>query len=64
MKNHIIKALRIDNEMANLLQEASTKLGIRQPDLIRFLLNRSLKQLKCSAIEAGGFENLEFSLKR
>lgn len=64
MKNHIIKALRIDAEMASLLKESCKKLGFKQPDLIRLLLNRSLKQLKSDAIEAGGFSNLEFTIRK
>lgn len=62
-KNHTLKALRITEEMDELLNEASSKLDFKKADLVRFLLNRALKQLKAASIEARGFENLEFSLK-
>jgi len=63
-KNHIIKTLRIDGDMDKLLNEATEQLGFKKPDLIRFLLNRSLQQLKSDSIRAGGFDKLEFTLRK
>lgn len=50
--------------MEKELNEISDILGFKKTDLIRFLLNRSLEQLKADKIEAGGYDKLEFTLKR
>jgi len=56
--------IRITQEMEKELNEISDILGFKKTDLIRFLLNRSLEQLKADKIEAGGYDKLEFTLKR
>lgn len=62
VKNHIIK-IRIDEEMNNLLNEAVEKIGFKKTELIRYLLNRALQQLKSDSIQAHGFDKLEFTLR-
>lgn len=63
IKNHTLKPIRITESTNNLIIEACEKLGFKKADLIRFLLNRSLKQLKSDSVKAGGYENLDFSLR-
>lgn len=53
VKNYILKSLRLDKETFELLQETYTELGIRQTDLVRFLLKRALIKLKSEAREEG-----------
>lgn len=63
VKNHFIKSFRVSKEMFALIQEATQQLGFKQTDLIRFLLNRSLMQLKADSIQAKGYDKLSFTLK-
>jgi hypothetical protein len=63
-KNHQIKTLRISSETNSLLNEAAAKLDFKKPDLIRFLLNRSLQQLKSDSIRAGGYDQLQITLRQ
>lgn len=49
--------------MDSILSEATNKLQFKKPDLVRFLLNRALMQLKADSIKAKGYENLSFTLR-
>ena len=62
-KNYIIKSFRVEKETLILLEEASAGLGLNKPDLIRFLLNRSLMQLRTDKIKAGSYEALEITIR-
>lgn len=55
--------IRISKEHNDFLSEVAIKLGFRKTDLIRFILNRGIKQLKQDSIEAEGIENLEITIK-
>ena len=63
-KRKIIKAFRVDDWTDKELREASQELDIKIPDLTRFLLVRSLKQLKEDAVKAGGYKMLEITLRK
>ncbi len=63
VKNYIIKSFRVEKETLILLEEASKGLGLNKPDLIRFLLNRSLMQLRTDKIKAGSYEALEITIR-
>jgi len=62
-KNYIIKAFRISKETNDLLQEATKNLPFKKTNLIRFLLNRALRQLKSDSLKAGGYKNLNITLR-
>lgn len=61
-KNHILH-LRMSSEMDKLLTEISEKLGLDKSALARFLLNKSLMQLRADSIKAGGYDKLEITLR-
>lgn len=50
--------------MKSELKKISEELGFRESDLIRFLLNGSLEQLKRDSIQAGGMDKLTFTLRK
>lgn len=62
-KNHFIPKLRISKSMDDELTDAAMQLGFRKTDIIRFLLNRSLKHLREDVQKAGGYDNLTFSIR-
>jgi len=62
-KNYIIKAFRVTKKTNDLLNEITENLSFKKSDLIRFLLNRALRQLKADSVRAGGYENLSITLK-
>jgi len=62
-KNHIIKSFRVSKKTKELLEEASQELSLSQTDLIRFLLNKSLVDLKSDSQRAKGYQNLSITLK-
>ena len=45
------------------LKKISDAIGFTKAHLIRYLLSRSIKQLKSDGVEAGGYSNLEFTLR-
>lgn len=46
------------------IKEVSEATGFKETDLIRFLLNRSLEQLKSDKQKAGGYDKLEITLRK
>jgi len=62
-KNKIIKAFVVDSEMDEELNKICKELGFKKTNIIRFLLNRALAQLKAEGQKAGGYSHLEFSFK-
>ena len=62
-ENHIIKSFRISKEVNDLLNEAYKELGFKKTDIVKFLLHRSLMQLKSDSIQAGGYDKLSITLK-
>lgn len=60
----VLPALRISDRLHKLLKEASEETGIKMTDLARFLLVRGIKKMKEDSVKAGGYENLEISIKR
>ena len=63
MKNSTTQ-LRITSEMKKEIKEISKATGFKEVDLVTHLLNRSLEQLKSDKIEAGGYERLEFTIRK
>lgn len=63
VKNHKLKDMRLTEDTDNLLTEASEKIGLKKTELARFLLNKSLKKLKADSIQAGGYDNLEITIR-
>lgn len=61
-KNHFI-AFRLSLRLEDLLKEAADGLDLKKTELARLLLTKSLRELKASAIKAGGYENIEFNIK-
>jgi len=64
MKKNIVKSLKLTSEMDMEIKEVSEATGFKETDLIRFLLNRSLEQLKSDKQKAGGYDKLEITLRK
>ena len=64
MKKNITKSIKLTSEMDLEIKEISEATGFRETDLIRHLLNRSLEQLKSDKINAGGYDQLEITLRK
>lgn len=62
--NYILKSIRISEQMNKMIEEACKELGLKKQDLVRFLLNRALMQLNNDARDAGGYDNLEITLRK
>ena len=60
--NKIIK-IRLTEELYKLIEEAGIGVGINKSELIRYLLNKSLRELKKDSIKAGGYDKLEVTLR-
>ena len=61
MKKNIIQTIKITSEMKSEIKKISEITGFKQVDLIRFLINRSLMQLKVDC--KGDYKLLEFTLR-
>ncbi len=65
MKNNkIIKGFLIDSLADEEIKKICEATGLKRSALIRFLLLRSLSQMKEIAQKVGGYDNLEFSFKK
>lgn len=63
MKLNYTIRIRITTEMKEDIKKISEQLGFKESDLLRFLINRSITQLKTDSINAGGLDKLEFTLR-
>lgn len=61
-KNHELR-LRVSEKMKLNIKKISIGLEFKQPDCIRFLLNKSIREINLDAIKCGGFQNLEIAVK-
>ena len=61
VKNNIAR-VRIDGEMKSKIKEICEKLKMDEPDILRLLINNSLKRLRAD-IQKYGIENLEFTIR-
>ena len=63
MKLNSTTKLRITTEMKTDIKDISNKLGFKESDLCRYLLNRAIQQLKADSIKAGGYDKLSFKFQ-
>jgi hypothetical protein len=63
-KKNILINLKITSEMDQNLSEIADNLDISKVDLMRLFLNTSINRLKADVINAGGYDNLEFTIRK
>lgn len=63
-KNSRLIKIRLTEKLNNAINEASLGVGINKSELVRYLLNKSLHELKNDSIKAGGYDKLEVTLKK
>jgi antitoxin component of RelBE/YafQ-DinJ toxin-antitoxin module len=61
MKKNVVETIRITSEQKKEIKDISEVTGFKQTDLIRFLLNRALIQIRADC--KGDYSKLEFTLK-
>ncbi len=60
----VLNKIRIRADLNDILVEISQVLDISKTDILKLLLNRSLLQLKSDSVRSGGYQNLDFSIKK
>ena len=61
MKKNIIETIRLTSEMKQEIQKIAEVTGFKQSDLIRFLLNSSIVQIRSDC--NGDYSKLNFGLR-
>ena len=62
-KNYIIKSFRISKEQHDLISKVCEVTGFEKQKIVRWLLNKSLEQLKADCQDVGGMDKLSFNVK-
>ena len=64
MKNNKVLVIRLTEKLNSLLGEASEGVGINKSELVRYLLTKSIYEIKKDSIKAGGYDKLVITLKK
>lgn len=62
VKNHLVH-LKMTQEMKGNISSIAEALEMTEQSAIRLLLNNAIHRIKVDSIRAGGFSNLEFTIK-
>lgn len=63
-KNMQTIELNVSKELKSELEEVTKGLGFTQSEVLRFLIEDSIRRVKADAKKAGGFDKLEFTLEK